>query len=387
MGRSCARLWRASYHRPPPPPASTASLHPKAPSTFVVSPSTPPHSPVRSTSSSASSSSSPPLPPLLSPPLPPQLSPPLSPPPSSRSSFPPSPTPHSSSPSRAHTRAGVDDAPSPPLSLHQIAQLRPRERVLVHPIEWTPLHLDLLHCSFAPAAPCQRRDGQPPSLPESRRATAAARSLAASETQSQQRRAVQSLLTSGRSPLADCRHGFRFRYTCRPLNSPMVSIGFCLRKTSNLGYRIPVAAWNSCGRLRDLRFQAMGLDKEKVRSNLPVWRMARLQFLDILPANPLRDPYTLGTLISIAQAQRAALSLSGQPAPPMLPVHVVCTDDNDPDNIHVLSAEIPTQLLDMLDNPTSPAPPLLPVSIRDITVPLEPPQMLQGRLLEIIVPE
>lgn len=95
-------------------------------------------------------------------------------------------------------------------------------------------------------------------------------------------------------------------------------MGFCLRSISDKKCRIPIAAWTSCSQLRSLRFQAMRLNKLTPRANLPVWQMARLRFLGMQPRNPLRDPFTLGTLISIAQAQRSALSISGLPVPPLI---------------------------------------------------------------------
>jgi hypothetical protein len=37
---------------------------------------------------------------------------------------------------------------SEPKSIHDIIRQHPRERLLVQPLEWTRLHLDLLKCSF-----------------------------------------------------------------------------------------------------------------------------------------------------------------------------------------------------------------------------------------------
>ncbi len=100
----------------------------------------------------------------------------------------------------------------------------------------------------------------------------------------------------------------------------MGSLGFCLRSTSNKDHRIPVAAWISRARLRYLRFHTLRLDQAKSRANPPVWRLTRQRFLDMQPPDPLHDPYTVGTLITIAQAQRSALERSSRPARPVLVV-------------------------------------------------------------------
>ncbi len=62
------------------------------------------------------------------------------------------------------------------------------------------------------------------------------------------------------------------------------------------------------------------------------------------------------------------------------------TDENDISCVHVFSADIPVQLLDMLDEPARAAPSLPPITIRHTTVP-SAPRELHSRLLELIVPD
>jgi len=38
-------------------------------------------------------------------------------------------------------------------SIHDIIRQHPRERLLVQPLEWTQLHLELLKCSFVDETP------------------------------------------------------------------------------------------------------------------------------------------------------------------------------------------------------------------------------------------
>ena len=40
-----------------------------------------------------------------------------------------------------------------PKSIHDIIRQHPRERLLVQPLEWTELHLELLKCSFVDETP------------------------------------------------------------------------------------------------------------------------------------------------------------------------------------------------------------------------------------------
>jgi hypothetical protein len=62
--------------------------------------------------------------------------------------------PLSTSPS---TSTVPDSSPPQPLSLSQILRLHPRERLLVHPLQWTARHLELLQCSFDAPAPADGR--------------------------------------------------------------------------------------------------------------------------------------------------------------------------------------------------------------------------------------
>jgi len=94
-------------------------------------------------------------------------------------------------------------------SLQQLALLCPRERVLVHPIEWSALHLGLLDASFLRARRLTASEQPParaPRFTSSEKSTASARLLATSVTHGQRHRAVHSLLAKADSPLTESRY-------------------------------------------------------------------------------------------------------------------------------------------------------------------------------------
>jgi hypothetical protein len=67
--------------------------------------------------------------------------------------------------------------------------------------------------------------------------------------------------------------------------------------------------------------------------------------------------------------------------------HVIITDYEDQDHVHLFAADIPSAFLDRFEYPALVPPASVPVSIRHITVPYKPYKLLYSRLLDLILPD
>ncbi|KAK3300397.1 uncharacterized protein B0H64DRAFT_14662 [Chaetomium fimeti] len=286
-------------------------------------------------------------------------------------------------PPALHTTS-PSDSDLQPLSLHQILCLHPRERLLVHPVQWTSRHLELLNCSFElPSPAVLKRARLCPPFNE-RKAGGRARRFATTFGLGGRRHAIETLLEDESGPLTAIRGGFNFFYRRRSIGK-LPCVGFSLPPESSDTYGLPIAAWTEFRLIEDRRAQ---------RSENAVWQenplVSRLEWLRwkaVTPKEPLHDPCILALLVAVAQGQQiVAEQNEGQTNRPTYRAHVIWTDVRDEEHAHVFTADIPSALLDMFDYPSFVPPAPVSVSIRRRTVPLKPYKKLYSRLLSVILP-
>ncbi|KAH6650722.1 hypothetical protein F5144DRAFT_57965 [Chaetomium tenue] len=294
---------------------------------------------------------------------------------------PETPASHPASPPNSPSELDLPQA----LSLHRILCLHPRERLLLHPVKWTSRHLELLNCSFElpSRAVLNRARFYPPS--NERKAAGRARRLATAFGLGFRMHDIVSLLENESGPLISIRDGFNFYYR-RLSVGRLPCVGFSLRPESEDSCAPPIAAWAESRLIDDRR--AKGFCNAEERDNSPVRHLELLRWKAITPTKPMHDPCILAMLVAVAQGQRlAAAQNKGKTNRPKYRAHVIWTDFKDQEHAHVFTADIPSDFLDGLDDPSFIPPAPVSVSIRHNTVPFKPYKKLYSRLLAVILPD
>jgi hypothetical protein len=76
-----------------------------------------------------------------------------------------------------------------------------------------------------------------------------------------------------------------------------------------------------------------------------------------------------------------------EPNSNLLQSHVIITDYDDQNHVHLFTADIPSAFLDRFDFPALVPPAPVPVTIRHTMVPFKPYRLLYSRLLDLILPD
>ncbi|KAL6809500.1 hypothetical protein GGI42DRAFT_340613 [Trichoderma sp. SZMC 28013] len=147
----------------------------------------------------------------------------------------------------------------------------------------------------------------------------------------------------------------------------------------------PVAAYIDLGELERLR-------KDTLRCYLPrqynplcytIWDN-RWKKLD--PPEPLHDPYIFALLIAVAQEKRKHLqeaNFTPEPQTNFVSSQVLCSFKSK-EHLRLYTANIPSSLLEMFNDPSWSPPSPFSVSIQIYVVPISPEHTLRARLLRLL---
>lgn len=94
--------------------------------------------------------------------------------------------------------------PPETLSIKQLLRLYPRDKLLVHPLEWTGRHLEVLQCSFKdsiPPSPSQEHLDEVDGIPATKGFVYAMRKMAANEIWLRRDAAIRYIVGSDDCPL------------------------------------------------------------------------------------------------------------------------------------------------------------------------------------------
>ncbi|KAF4507788.1 hypothetical protein G6O67_004251 [Ophiocordyceps sinensis] len=267
------------------------------------------------------------------------------------------------------------------LSLQQRARRYPRSRIIVEPLLWTKLQLDLLQCTFAgpyPAPPVIMELDNPSNERVSRAFAAAFKGLVTRHRSDAMRYifcAYDGLLKSvndvyfyfgARHPLLPCL-AFVVRSEIEPGPVPIVAAHIDFRQLAELRAR---KIYNQCtGRRRHLPGLALGkLILKKFRTD-----------------EPLHEPYIVALLIAVAQSQWWFIVKSGleSRASGVKPRVLFTTDDKE--SIYLYSAKVSSAFIYMLNNPQTPPTTPQPLHIQITKIPCKPHDTLRNRLYALIL--
>ncbi|KAF4508729.1 hypothetical protein G6O67_005071 [Ophiocordyceps sinensis] len=272
--------------------------------------------------------------------------------------------------------------PVSPLSISQLVRLYCRERLLVRPTHWTDRHLELLGCSFG--KPSQAPATAPSVLFGKLGSGLLRRAFGYSEWRLLPREnALDGLLTMD-GP-CDKRPNLRFTFNRRPVQTLRCTVFF--PKIQRAPDVLPsiVAARVDIARISEFRDDLFMLP-EKWEGYRSARSLSILQKKKITPKNRLHDPYLLGTLISIAQENKARAAVRKELPEPRFLSQLLVSSDNEKE-LYLYKAYIPSSLLCSLDDPASI--PLEPASIPvDITaIRYSPYRSFRDRLTTLVLPE
>ncbi|KJZ70584.1 hypothetical protein HIM_10013 [Hirsutella minnesotensis 3608] len=261
------------------------------------------------------------------------------------------------------------------LSIYESARRQPRKRILIEPLLWTRLHLEILSCTFSQCSPA------PPAMMHLSPTDDAYRVRKFERYFFGNRHlwmvkegSIRGLLGLEPSPLYwSCDlylHLGGHRSVLLPCHY------YCL------GDHIPVAAHVDRSRIISQREKRVGPPIR--RYNPPAINLGKLQLKMVTPTESLHDPYLVALLIALGQLQWRALGRpKTQQAAGVTPKLMFSTEDRN--YIYIYSANIPSFLIDMFDNPAMKpsAPGSLTVQIS--SVPYKPVETLRGRLLALLL--
>ncbi|KAF4435738.1 hypothetical protein F53441_13442 [Fusarium austroafricanum] len=239
-------------------------------------------------------------------------------------------------------------------SVRDLMLQHPRERLMVQPLEWTKLHLELLKCSFVEVKPDELPKNSHDEAPESSEAkklfdrdARAVERLAMTEMKNT---AVKKLVADDGGPLKLQR---TFGYFCFGAKHEIRLMGavFAMRDTQNLGCYFAF-----------VQKQMITIGRENVytlprprRHNPPAELVRELKLKQIQPADQWRDPYLLAVLIGLAQSQAEG---KRDPKYPFAEDHIfktcaMFTDDSNKEFMYFYSARVSVAFLSKFEYPSS----------------------------------
>ncbi|KAL7937881.1 hypothetical protein V8C35DRAFT_290193 [Trichoderma chlorosporum] len=287
--------------------------------------------------------------------------------------------------------------PSPPkppletLSIKQLLQLHCRDKLLVHPLEWTSRHLEVLQCSFEeypPPAPLQEHLDELQKVPSAGMAVISGLGGLLSDCAGRHREGdIKYIIGSDGCPLIHCGESIRFYYDGRyvsKLPCQLFASRFGRQSALRKGVAPIALVCIDCHSLEILRYRQMmpyrGRRRSKATNALYDRHVKR-----VTPSDRLRDPYLVALLLAVAYNQRRRTSSSKWTKAMFWP-QVVMTKSKD-EQVHLFAAHVSSDYLDKFDFPSrrpaeSAQQPLL---IHHIPVPLKPYDTFRHRLLAILL--
>ncbi|RGP70885.1 hypothetical protein FLONG3_7341 [Fusarium longipes] len=187
-------------------------------------------------------------------------------------------------------------------SIHDIIRQHPRERLLVQPLEWVQLHLELLKCSFIDESPEGSSEAPESSVSEvsgsKKTVDRDARTAERLATSEMKNAAIKKLIAEDGGPLKFQRP---FGYFCfgKKHEYRLHGAVFSMRTSGNLA---PVFAFLQKGMIRIQREGVFQPPRPR-RPNPPAELLRKMRLKQLEPKDQWRDPYILAVLIGLAQSQ------------------------------------------------------------------------------------
>ncbi|KJZ72139.1 hypothetical protein HIM_08404 [Hirsutella minnesotensis 3608] len=265
------------------------------------------------------------------------------------------------------------------LSIYESARRQPRKRILLEPLLWTRLHLEILSCTFSQCGPAPPAMMHLPSTESAFRDASRQRLFeryffgnrhlwVAKEG------SIRGSLCLEPSPLSwRCDlylHLGRHRSVLLPCHY------YCV------GDHIPVAAHVDRSRIVSQRKKRVGPTTR--RYNPPAVNLGKLQLKMVTPTESLHDPYLVALLIALGQLQWTALGPpKTQRAAGVTPKLMFSTEDCN--FMYIYSANISSSLINMFDNPAMKPSAPGPLTVQINTIPYRPVETFRGRLLALLL--
>ncbi|EQL02928.1 hypothetical protein OCS_01367 [Ophiocordyceps sinensis CO18] len=289
---------------------------------------------------------------------------------------PPSERPHSQSMTRAAD--GVDA-----LSIHQRAGRYPRSRIIVEPLVWTRLQLELLHCSFFgpfPAPPVVMELDNPDG---ERTQSRFAGNFKDCLTPSREWAMKAILCSSINSPLRQNDDLYFIVGGYRRVLLPCQYFSIGTEYGDGSGPRPPVAAHIDWRRLASSRMRRIAQQCVGRRSHQSSLAIARLRLKHVWTDGQLNEPYVVALLIAIAEAQWWSIGEENRKLASGVKPKVLYTTKDD-ESIYLYSANISSAFISMLYDPKTPPTTPQPLDIQITKIACEPLDTLRNRLFALI---
>ncbi|KAL6884150.1 hypothetical protein HDV57DRAFT_493806 [Trichoderma longibrachiatum] len=299
-------------------------------------------------------------------------------------------------PIRRSSRLAPPSRTSPPwetLPLTQLIQQRCRERVLVDPLEWTDVHLELLQCRFEEAPSTRLRKEHedkvdkmllPPKYPR------AVEALSTDEKAWGRESLIRTIISSNGSPLFRGGDPIAFQYNRTLVRELPGCQGFISSRYSRdeawrTAWKAPIALVTIDREALELhRFEQM--EPYRGRRWSQANRGVHLRHVRrITPSNRLRDPYLVAILIAIAAQQREKTTSRIRSKASYWP-QVLMTDRGD-ECVHLFAAHISSDYLNKFDFPSSEPPKSAqhPLVVHHLPLQIKPYDTFRRRLLTILL--
>ncbi|TFB05117.1 hypothetical protein CCMA1212_002416, partial [Trichoderma ghanense] len=281
-------------------------------------------------------------------------------------------------------------APTATPSINQLLRLHCRERLVLHPVEWTHRHLELLECSFEQPIPEPASGYLYAQVPTEKqlqdnldaryvRQLASRRGRGAGDFAWREAQ-LGRILASDEHFSIHYRAGIYFHFDDRSCNLPCILVGDCTGQRSN----IPFAACIDRFDIENQRYDRVKAYRG-VRQSEATSSLRSLQLRRLTPSNYCNDPYILALMIALAQGQRAALESNNGAERGFRP-QVLMTSYKEK-HIHLFTAEISSAFLKRLDVPCSTPLAQEPVLIQHILVSLKPYATFRRRIFQLLLRE
>ncbi|KAM4065597.1 hypothetical protein HRG_010668 [Hirsutella rhossiliensis] len=274
-------------------------------------------------------------------------------------------------PSSQRTDAGATSRATAGLeamSIHQRARRHPRSRIVVEPLFWTNLQLELLRCTFSgphPVPPATMKLNYPG---DARRQAKFHRYFDGGDGHPEA--AVRVLMGGSEVPL----QWFPNLYFClggyRSILLPCSY--FCLRdecEGDNVGPVPPVAAHIDHRHIVRMREMKLFQPCNGIGYNRPGAKLAKIKLRKLSSTPPLHEPYLVAVLIALAQQQWRTL---GPAATKRVSGPKLLYTSGDGDFMHLYSTNISCTLIHMFDDPDTTPPVPQSLSIQISAIPLKP---------------
>ncbi|KAL7812796.1 hypothetical protein V8C26DRAFT_436794 [Trichoderma gracile] len=272
-----------------------------------------------------------------------------------------------------------------PLSINQLLRLHCRERLFVHPVEWTHRHLELLECSFEPSTPEPAPACPPAPVPldkelEEHVSARFVRQLASRRGRGAPdftwREAQLGRILTSNEHLA----GIYLHFGNRACDLPCVLIGdYTARRI-----KVPFAACIDRFNIESQRYERMKTYRG-VRQSEAADSLRSLLLRKLTPSHYYHDPYVLALLIALAQGQRAARESSRSAEGGFRP-QVLMTSYKE-NHVHLFAADISPAFLDRLGFPWLTPQAQESLRIEHVLVPLKPYATFRRRILQLLLRE